>query len=127
MPYSPCARFLGAPGHERMQTVRAAHGPDAKPFERAKYDGEKTFNVVMFQEQLRYHGQRIAKFAIDAQVDGKWQQIADGQTVGYKKICRTDDVTTDKVRIRVLDSRLCPTISNLALFHAPPIESIIGR
>ncbi|MHC4567145.1 MAG: alpha-L-fucosidase [Planctomycetota bacterium] len=90
-------------------------------------DGKKTFNVIMFQEQIRSHSQRIAKFAVDAQVGGKWHQIAEGQTVGYKKICRTDEVTTDKVRIRVLDSRLCPTISNLALFHAPPIESIMGH
>jgi len=75
----------------------------------------------MFQEQIQNYSQRIAKFSIDAQVDGKWQQIAEGQTVGYKKICRTEDVITDKIRIRVLDSRLCPTISNLALFYAPSI------
>jgi alpha-L-fucosidase len=82
---------------------------------------QKTFNIVMFQEQIRDYGQRIARFAVDAQVEGKWQQIAEGQTVGYKRICRTPDVTADKVRIRILDSRVCPTISNVALFHAPPI------
>ncbi|UCD00246.1 MAG: alpha-L-fucosidase [Phycisphaerales bacterium] len=82
-------------------------------------DGPKTFNVVMFQEQIRYYGQRIARFAVDAQVNGQWQQVAEGQTVGYKRICRTPDVTADKVRIRILDSRLCPTVSNLALFRAP--------
>jgi len=79
--------------------------------------GPKTFNVVMFQEQIRDYGQRIAKFAVDAQVNGQWQQIAEGQTVGYKRICRTPDVTTDKVRIRILDSRLCPTIATFALFR----------
>jgi len=83
-------------------------------------DGQKTLNVVMFQEQIRYYGQRIAKFAVDAQVDGKWKQIAEGQTVGYKKICRTDDVTTGKIRIRIQDARVCPTIANVALYHAPP-------
>ncbi len=88
---------------------------------------EKTFNVIMFQEQIRNYSQRIAKFAVDAQVDGKWKQVAEGQTVGYKKICRTEDITTDKIRIRILDSRLCPTISNLALFHAPPVETIINN
>ncbi len=84
--------------------------------------GEKTFNVVVFQEQIRDYGQRIAKFTIDAQVSGQWQQIAEGQTVGYKRICRMPDVTTDKVRIRILDSRVCPTISTFALFRAPPIR-----
>jgi alpha-L-fucosidase len=86
---------------------------------------EKTFNVIMFQEQIRNHGQRIAKFAVDAQINGKWKQIAEGQTVGYKKFCRTEDVTTNKIRIRILDSRLCPTISNFALLHAPPIETVV--
>jgi len=84
--------------------------------------GQKTFNIVMFQEQIRDYGQRIAKFAVDAQVNGQWQQIAEGQTVGYKRICRTPDVTADKVRIRILDSRLCPTVSTFALFHALPIQ-----
>jgi hypothetical protein len=46
---------------------------------------------------------------------------AEGQTVGYKRICRTQDVTTEKVRIRILDSRVCPTISSFALFFAPPV------
>jgi alpha-L-fucosidase len=82
---------------------------------------EKTFNVVVFQEHIRDYGQRIAKFAIDAQVNGQWQQIAEGQTVGYKRICRTPDVTTGKMRIRILDSRVCPTISTFALFRAPLI------
>lgn len=81
---------------------------------------QKTFNVVTFQEQIRDYSQRIAQFALDAQVEGKWKQIAEGRTVGYKRICRTSDVTTDKVRIRILDARVCPTISNVALYHAPP-------
>jgi alpha-L-fucosidase len=81
-------------------------------------DKEKTFNRVVFQEQIRDFGQRIVRFAVDAYVDGQWRQIAEGQTVGYKRICRTPEVKADKVRIRILDSRICPTISNFALYHA---------
>jgi len=83
--------------------------------------GERTFNVIMFQEQIRDFGQRIAKFAVDVQQDGKWQQVAEGQTVGYKRICRFPDITERKVRIRILDSRVCPTIANVGLYHAPPV------
>jgi alpha-L-fucosidase/beta-glucanase (GH16 family) len=86
---------------------------------------EKTFNRVMFQEQIRDFGQRIAKFSVEARVDGQWRQVAEGQTVGYKRICRTPEVKADKVRIRILDSRVCPTISNFAIYHAPPIQKII--
>jgi len=88
---------------------------------------EKTFNRVMFQEQIRDFGQRIASFAVDAEVEGQWRQIAEGQTVGYKRICRTQEITADKVRIRVLDSRVCPTISNFALYYAPSISDILAR
>ena len=83
--------------------------------------GRKTFNVVMFQEQIRDYGQRIAKFAIDVQKDGQWQQVAEGQTVGYKRICRIPETTADKVRIRILDARVCPTISTFGLYRAPSI------
>ena len=79
----------------------------------------KTFNRVVLQEQIGGCSQRIAKFAVDARVKGQWRQVAEGQTVGYKRICRTQNVTTDKVRIRVLDSRVCPTISSFGLYLEP--------
>ena len=84
----------------------------------------RLFNRVMFQEQIRDYSQRIARFAIDARVNGEWQQIAEGQTVGYKRICRTTTVTADKVRFRVLDARVCPTISNVGLFFEPVLLSV---
>ncbi|MBN2269088.1 MAG: alpha-L-fucosidase, partial [Sedimentisphaerales bacterium] len=78
----------------------------------------QTFNRIVLQENIRHFGQRIAQFAIDAQTDGNWKQIATGQTVGYKKICRTQTTTTSKLRIRISTSRVCPTISTFALYHA---------
>lgn len=77
---------------------------------------EKTFNRILFQEQIREYSQRIKAFAIDAWMDGRWAEIAAGQTVGYKRICRTQTVTTDRLRLRILDSRVCPTISNVGLY-----------
>jgi alpha-L-fucosidase/beta-glucanase (GH16 family) len=76
----------------------------------------KTFNCIMFQEQIRDFGQRIAEFAIYAYVDGNWKQVAEGETVGYERICRIPTVTSDKVRIQILNSRVCPTISNFGLY-----------
>lgn len=79
----------------------------------------RRFNRIIFQEQICDYSQRIAQFSIDVAVDGQWQQVADGTTVGYKKICRSATVTSDKVRIRVLDARVCPTISNFELYFEP--------
>ncbi|MCI0496471.1 alpha-L-fucosidase [candidate division KSB1 bacterium] len=77
----------------------------------------RQFNRLVLQEQIADFSQRIAQFAIDAWLDRTWQQIADGTTVGYKRICRFDTITTDKLRIRIIESRVCPTISNFELFY----------
>lgn len=77
------------------------------------------FNRLVFQEQIANFSQRISKFTIDAWLDGTWQQIAEGTTVGFKKICRFNSITTDKLRVRILESRVCPTISNVDLYSEP--------
>ncbi len=78
--------------------------------------GEKTFNRVMFQEQIQDFGQRIERFAVDVMANGEWREIGSGRTVGHKRICRTQTVTSEKIRVRVLDSRVCPTISNVGVY-----------
>jgi alpha-L-fucosidase len=82
-------------------------------------DGKQTFNRVMLQEQIQEYGQRIEAFAVDVLIRGQWRPIAEGKTVGYKRICRTATVTASKLRIRILNSRVCPTISNIGLFLEP--------
>jgi alpha-L-fucosidase len=88
--------------------------------------GQTTFNVAELGEFIRL-GQRISAFALDAWQGGRWAEFARGTTVGYKRLLRFDDVTTSKVRVRVLDSRVAPTLSGLGLYDAPPIDEILSR
>ncbi len=87
---------------------------------------ERTFNVAELAEHIKI-GQRIAEFALDARDGGSWREFAHGTTVGYKRLLRFDPVTTSKVRVRILDSRDCPTLSGFGLYHAPPLGKILGR
>ena len=64
-------------------------------------------------------GQRIEQFALEIHNGQDWNQIARGTVVGYKRILRFDDVTARRVRIRILQSRVCPTLSNFGLFRQP--------
>lgn len=82
-------------------------------------DKPVTFNRIMLQEQIAGFGQRIAAFTVDAYQDGKWVQLAQDTVIGYKRICRTALVTTDKVRVRILDSRTSPTLSTFGLYYEP--------
>lgn len=76
-----------------------------------------TFNRLMLQEAVGKCGERVERHVVDALVDGAWKEIAGATNIGYKRILRFPDVTTNKIRIRILESRLCPTISEIAVHH----------
>jgi alpha-L-fucosidase len=65
-------------------------------------------------------GQKIAQYEIQARIDGEWKTIAQGSTIGHKKIDRFEPVTTDAVRFRCTESIGTPVIlRNFAVFEAP--------
>jgi alpha-L-fucosidase len=82
--------------------------------------GDRTFNVAELAEHIAT-GQRIGSFVLEAWDGGTWKEFARGTTVGYKRLLRFPDVTTSKVRLRILDSRVCPTLAGFGLYHAPAI------
>ena len=87
---------------------------------------KRTFNVAELAEHIQT-GQRIAEFALDARDGSDWKEFARGTTVGYKRLLRFPDVTTSEVRLRILDSRVFPTVSGFGLYHARPIDEILAR
>jgi len=61
--------------------------------------------------------QRVERFAADVRMHGgKWREAASGTTVGYKRIVRIDPIKTDAVRVRILDSRVCPVLSFIGVY-----------
>ena len=69
----------------------------------------------MIQEDLSI-GQRVEAFAIEAYINGGWQKIAAGTTIGYKRLLRFDQVESQKVRLTILEARLTPAIAAFKLF-----------
>lgn len=74
----------------------------------------KSLRYVLIQEYIRL-GQRVKQFSVEAWRNGEWEQIAEGTTVGYKRILPIN-AETDRVRINFLDSRGPLAISNISLF-----------
>jgi alpha-L-fucosidase len=72
------------------------------------------FNVIRIEEFIKL-GQRISKYKVEAQIDRQWKQIADGTTIGYRKLDRFPKVTADKVRLTIEASRACPTIKSFGV------------
>lgn len=76
-----------------------------------------TINRVMLQEAIATNSERVEKHAIDAWIDGAWKEIAVSTNIGYKRILRFPEVTTDKLRFRLLESRLTPAISHISAHY----------
>ena len=83
-----------------------------------------TFDVVRLREQIRL-GQRVLGFTVEARVNGTWQEIDKGESIGNQVLRKLNaPVTADKVRLTVTGARACPCISEISLLKMPEIGSI---
>lgn len=85
-------------------------------------------NRIMIQEAVSTHGERVEKHDVDAWIDGEWKEIASAENIGYKRILRFPDVTTDKIRFRLIASRKTPAISHISAHYykaTPPTLTFI--
>jgi alpha-L-fucosidase len=78
------------------------------------------FNVVRLRENIEL-GQRVEEFEVDRFVrdgsDGKWEAFAQATSIGACRLIRTtDDITTNRLRLRITQSAACPAISDFGLF-----------
>ena len=76
-----------------------------------------TINRVMVQEAVAQRSERVERHALDAWIDGQWKEIASATNVGYKRILRFPEVTTDRLRFRLVESRLSPAISHFSAHY----------
>jgi len=79
----------------------------------------RTFDRAMLQECIRV-GQRVERFRIDAWTGTTWNPVAQGTTIGYKRLLRFPAVTAAKLRLVIDEARTSPTISTFGLYKAPP-------
>lgn len=79
-----------------------------------------TFNRFLVQEHIAL-GQRIKAFTLEAQTEADWETVAEGTTIGYKRILRLKDIKAKSIRFTVVDAKDSPTIANLALYFAPKL------
>jgi alpha-L-fucosidase len=79
-----------------------------------------SFNRFLVQEPIQL-GQRVKAFTLEANINGKWQQIAKETTIGYKRILRFKTIKATQIRLNITDAKACPLISNMEVYQAPII------
>ena len=98
-----------------------------------------SFNRFVAEEDIRY-GQRVKKFSLEAEVDGKWVPLNDElvtpvpsstggagflTTIGHRRIVCFPTVTATRLRFTVLDSKCDPIIKRTAVYLAPELTADI--
>ena len=81
------------------------------------FKAPQSVNVLMIQENIGM-GQRIEVFELEYSDPQKgWIKIAEGTTVGYKRLLQFPEVNSSDFRIKIIGSRLEPTISEVGFYH----------
>ncbi|WP_316831466.1 alpha-L-fucosidase [Pedobacter aquatilis] len=79
------------------------------------------FNILALQENIAL-GQRIEKFSAEYFDGNEWKTFANGTTVGYKRLLKFEEINSNKVRFKILSSRLNPVLSEFGLYYLKPDE-----
>ena len=74
------------------------------------------FSRLVLEEHIAL-GQRVERWTADAWIDGKWSPIAEGTTIGHKRIARVQPTSTTRLRITIAQSRACPVISTVGVYR----------
>jgi alpha-L-fucosidase len=75
----------------------------------------QTIRYIVLQEYIAL-GQRVKSFNIELWNDNNWKKVADGTTIGYKRIFKIDPQQAGKVRVNITDAKACPLISAVEVF-----------
>ena len=81
-----------------------------------KFKKAKTVNHVILQEDLRF-GECVRSFKIEGLVNGKWEVLSKGSSIGNKRILKFEDRKISRLRLIVLNAVRKPQIKNLSAFY----------
>ncbi len=89
---------------------------------------KRTVNILSLQEAIEL-GQRVEKFRLDARVGRKWVTVAQGTTIGYKRLIRFKTITSSHFRLCLEQYRDWPALAELGFYHADPkfLQTSSGR
>lgn len=79
---------------------------------------KRWMNRIVIQEAIATVGERAERFAVDARIDGEWKEIATSTNIGHKRILRVNDIETDALRFRLLQSRAMVAISKISAHYS---------
>lgn len=80
-----------------------------------KLGKKQSVNYYMIQENIK-KGERIRQYKIEAKINGKWETVCQGESVGHKRIEKLNSIETDMLRLTILESIEQPDIINFSVY-----------
>jgi alpha-L-fucosidase len=80
-----------------------------------EFQTPQTIKYVVIREFIKL-GQRVKAFDVEIWRNGTWEKVAEGTTIGHKRILPVEPVETAKIRLNIKDSKACPLISNIEVY-----------
>jgi alpha-L-fucosidase len=77
---------------------------------------EQTFNLILLGENITF-GQRVKAFSIEALINGQWVTIAEGTTIGYKRILQIERMKASQLKLNILEAKGDPLMSSFGLYY----------
>ncbi|MGQ1787441.1 discoidin domain-containing protein [Saccharicrinis sp. GN24d3] len=84
------------------------------------FDSETEFNRFVVQEYIAL-GQRVQEFSVEVEKNGAWEVIAEGTTIGNKRILRFPNTIAKRVRLTIKKTKAAPILSNIEIYKAPKL------
>jgi alpha-L-fucosidase len=79
-------------------------------------DREERIGLVDLREDI-WQGQRVARYAVEGNVNGAWQTLSRGTTIGYRKLDRFPPVRVRSLRIAIEDAIEEPLSLSVGLYR----------
>lgn len=79
----------------------------------------QTIDCVIVEEDLE-QGQRVVSFAIDARGGEGWSTVAEGFSIGRRRVQRFEPVRTDRLRLRITRAVEVPVIRSFSAHLTAP-------
>lgn len=77
-----------------------------------------TLDRVVLGEHLALGGQRVRAHLLEAEVDGRWVELARGTTIGHQRVHAFAPLRTQRVRLRVTDSDGEPALGRFQAYDS---------
>lgn len=81
----------------------------------------ETINTVMLQEDIS-KGQRVESFRVEGWIEEEWITLAEGTTIGYKRLLRFGDVAPERIKVTIQGTRDIANIIKVGAYDASPLK-----